>query len=300
MTRNYVCFLIIELFSLYKIILELCKNKQNLSMNKQIVSRISSKLYFDLFERGGDKLVAVYCTIKSSRKGDIKYYSYKSKNNKFVGGYALIRAKTSLSLSVIEKHVPTLIEMGLCSIEKNGDFSVLGGEKVKEMYSSYKLVPVGVESSVIKTAYNSFAVRIFSAEKQQLRQIEIKQNRSELLRQVSNPKSNELYKKACKLQKKYGDEITVIDKTVLSNQGYAYIKDGSEDYKSKGSYWKNKLEQKGLIKSTRRFKKIQIMSFEQYKILKSNNCINYNNTYYNGYLVEEEVSSFYTKNIYLP
>lgn len=268
--------------------------------NNQIVARISSKLYYDLFERGGDKLIAVYSTIKMSRKNEIKYYAYKSKNNKFVSGYSLLRAKTKLSLSSIQKYVPILIEIGVCKIEDNGDFSILGGEKTKELYSSRKLVPVGVENTLTKTAYNSFAVRVFSSEKQQLREIKIKQNRSELLRQVSNPSSTEVYKKALKVQKKYGDEIAVIDKTVLSNQGYAVLKDGSRDYKSKGYYWKNKLQEKGLIKSKRRFEKVSEMSFEKYKQLKNYGLLNNNNTYCNGFLVEEKVSSFYTKNIYLP
>lgn len=259
--------------------------------NKQVV-RISSKLYFDLFDKGGDRLIAVYSILKSSRNGEIKYYSYKAKNNKFIGGYSLLRAKTNLTLHCIETYVSILIEMGLCYIHSNGDFVVLGGEKIKELYNCKKLVPILIGKNMTDTSYNVMSVRIHSAQKQQEREIKLKQNRSELLKQASNPTNFKLHKKALKAVKKYGKEITVLDKTVLSNQGYAYLKDGSTDNKSKGAYWKKKLKENGIVKTRRRFTLLGEISYSEYSQLKSSGTKNRRLTYVNGNLAEEEVSSF--------
>jgi hypothetical protein len=124
-------------------------------MNKK-VARISSKLYFDLYQKGGDKLIAVYVILKTSRNGEIKYYSHKSKNNKFVGGFSLLRSKTNLTLHSIKKYVPILIDMGLCFIDKNGDFVMIGNEKIKDLYNSRKLVPINIGVNLSETSLYSF------------------------------------------------------------------------------------------------------------------------------------------------
>ncbi len=257
----------------------------------QKIARISSKLYFDLFEReGSDKLIAVFSILKASRTAD-KYYSYTSKNNKFVGGYSLLRAKTNLTLHTIQKYVPTLIDMGLISIGDNGDVYVMGGEKIKTLYSSRKLVPIILGKNLNDTADNSLSVRLHAERDEQQRQINKKQYRSELLKQASNPTNYKLYKKAQRLLKKLGDEkITIVDTVVLSNQGYALLKNGSEDKKSMGGYWKSKLVKKGIIKSERRFKKIQKMSFAEYLNYKSYYPAN-KAVYKGGFLCEEQIAS---------
>ena len=257
----------------------------------QKIARISSKLYFDLFEReGSDKLIAVFSILKAARTAD-KYYSYTSKNNKFVGGYSLLRAKTNLTLHTIQKYVPTLIDMGLISIGDNGDVYVMGGEKIKTLYSSRKLVPIIIGKNLNDTADNSLSVRLHAERDEQQRQINKKQYRSELLKQASNPTNYKLYKKAQRLLKKLGDEnITIVDTVVLSNQGYALLKNGSEDKKSMGGYWKSKLVKKGIIKSERRFKKIQKMSFAEYLNYKSYYPAN-KAVYKGGFLCEEQIAS---------
>lgn len=261
-------------------------------MNKKI-ARINSRLYFDLFERGGDRLIAVYAILKTSRNGEIKYYSYTAKNNKFIGGYSLLRAKTNLTLHTIEKYVPTLMEMGLCFIDNNGDFVMLGNEKVKELYNNRKLVPIVIGKNITETAYNVVSVRLFSAEKQQLKQIEVKQNRSELLKQASNPSNPKLYKKAKRALKKYeGVDLTVIDKTVLSNQGFAVLKDGTVNNKSKGAYWKKVLKRNGVVKTNRRFEPICEMPYAEYLQIKNSGYKAKKHTFNNGFLSEELVSSF--------
>ena len=143
-------------------------------------ARISSKLYSALFKEGGDKLIAVYSVLKTSRGGEVKYYAYTSKNRKFISGYSLLRAKTILTLHTIEKYVPTLIDMGLCFIDKNGDFVLVGNQKLKKQYNN-KLLPIKIGVNLTDTAYNSLAVRVFSMEKTQKTQIEKKQTRSEII-----------------------------------------------------------------------------------------------------------------------
>ena len=262
------------------------------------VARINSRLYFDLFNRGGDKLVAVYSILKTSRNGEVKYYSYKSKNNKFVSGYALLRAKTNLTLHTIEKYVPILIDMGLCFIDKNGDFVLLGNDKTNTLYCSKKLVPVTIGANVTETVLFSFSVRSFSAEKKQQTEINKKLTRSEVISQGANPRNLKEYKKAQKILKTYGEVTNLNEKTVLSLQGFGVLKHTEDneikDIKSSGSYWRRKLKNANIIKTKREFKKLQKMSFAEYLNFKKYGELTNRHTYKNGYLVEELISSFCT------
>jgi pimeloyl-CoA synthetase len=259
------------------------------------VVRIPSKLFSHLSLEHGDKLVAVYSTLKFYKNGECKYYAYKAKNNKYVSGYALLRAKTNLSLSTLKKYVPILIDKGLCSFHSNGDFIMLGGNKVKELYNSFKMIPIKIGVKLMFTELNCLKVKLISSERQQQKEIIKKQNQSELLSQLYNPKSWALYKKAVKLNKrlqsKTKDNSYFIDKTVLSNQGYALLSCGEMNNKSKGAYIKAKLKKQGIITSTRRFSNGTKMSFEQYTVLRKNSCSN-KLFYRNGMAVVELVSTF--------
>lgn len=264
-------------------------------------ARLNSRLYFDLFSRGGDKLVAVYSTLKVSRNKEVKYYAYKSKNNKFVAGYALLRAKTNLTLHTIEKYVPLLIDMGLCFIDKNGDFVLLGNEKIKTLYSSRKLVPVMIGANITETVLYSFSVRSFSAEKKQQTEINKKLTRSEIIKQGANPKNLREYKKAQRILKTFGEVTNLNEKTVLSLEGFGVLKHTEnneiKDIKSSGSYWRRKLKNANIIKTKREFKKLQKMSFAEYLIFKKYGQLKNRHIYKNGYLVEEIISSFSTKTV---
>lgn len=255
------------------------------------IVRIPSKLFYHLSERNGDTLVSMYSTLKHFKNGDYKYYAYKAKNNKFVSGYSLLRAKTNLSLSVLKKYVPILIDMGLCSFHDNGDFIMLGGEKTKELYDSYKLVPIQIGKNLTVTKLYCIKVKLISAERQQKRQITKKKNQSELLNQLTNPKSNKLFKAAKKLEKRLGNKIEYTDKTILSNQGFSVIVDGEIDNKSKGQYWKSKLISQEIINSERRYEfgeKMAYGAFLQYKKLYPNNKM----VYVKGRIAKELVSGF--------
>lgn len=253
--------------------------------------RIPSRLFNSLSEQGGVKLLSVYCTLKAFKNGNIKYYSYTSKNNKFVSGYGLLRNKTNVSLPALKKYVPILIDMGLCSFHNNGDFVMLGGEKVKELYSSYKMIPIKIGENIIKTQYNCLSVKCHSEQRQQLTMISKKTHRRDLLKQLSNPTSLKGLKAAKRVESKFGKDIEIIDNVVMSNQGFAFLKDGSKDNKSKGSYWKSRLVKNGIIKSTRRYelgKKMSYGAYLQYKKLFFVKGM----TYVNGRVAKELVSSF--------
>lgn len=256
----------------------------------QKTARINSKLYFDLYTRGGDKLIAVYSILKTSRNNEVKYYSYTAKNNKFISGYPLLRAKTNLTLHSIKKYVPILIDMGLCFIDKNGDFVLLGNNKLKLKYNG-KLVPIKIGSTLTETVYNSLTVRLFSAEKSQKTQIEKKQTRSEIIAYGSK-KLSKYY------DKKYGHNLEVNEKTVLSLQGFGDLKHGNDnnikDIKSCGAYYKKKLREKGIIKTKREFKKLEKSTYLDYLQMKKYFTIGRKIIYKNGWIVEEQISSFST------
>jgi len=258
----------------------------------QKVFRLPSQLYFDLFstpELSGDKLIAVYSILKTSRQGEVKYYAYKAKNNKFVSGYSLLRAKTKMSINTLKKYVPALIEKGLCHFDLNGDFVLLGNKKVKELYTR-KLVPIVIGESFLDTALKVMSVRIHSKEGYQKKEIAKKLTRSEQLKQVVDKSNTNAGKRALKRSVK--DESVIIEKTVLSLQGFSKLKDGTLDNKSKGYYWKKKLKVKGLVKTSRRFEEIEKMSFSEYQYLKSVFGLQRAETYNNGFLCRETISSF--------
>lgn len=253
-------------------------------------ARINSKLYFDLFDRGGDKLIAVYSILKTSRNNQIKYYAYKASNNKTVSGFGLLKAKTNLPLNTIKKYVPVLIDMGLCYIDKNGDFVILGGEKTKELYSCTKLVPIKIGRNLIDTAANSFVVRLHSKQKAQEIQIQKKKYLSEL--QGKAKYSNDAQKKLKKmLNFSKAGETSLTDNILLSNKGFATLNKFT-DNKSSGQYYKRVLKNKGLISTERRYKRISQLSYNDYKSLRNNNCISSSQLFNNGWLIEELVSSF--------
>lgn len=254
--------------------------------------RIPAKLYFDLYSKAqsvsldADRLIAVYAILKSSRNGQIKYQAYTAKNNKTVSDYALLRAKTNISLNSLKKYVPVLIDLGLCFFDKNGDFVLLGGEKTKELYNSRKLVPIFIGHNLTKTAYNVLNVRLHSSARQQETMIRKNKHRSELIFKSCNPRNLKEYKQGSKLHKKFGD-IEVTDNVILSNQGYSALKGNKNCTKSHGQYWKTQLKKNGLVKSSRRFKILEKMPYAQFCYLKQYGEIRANQTYIRGGLAEE-------------
>ena len=256
------------------------------------IHRIPSTLYFDLYKRGGDKLVAVFSILKTSKKGDIKYQSFTSKNGKHVSNYNLIRNYTGLTLHSIKKYTDILIEMNLCYFDNNGNFIIKGNNKLKKDYTR-KLIPINIGKNLVDTSYNSFLVRLHSNEQKQLKAIASKTHQ----RVLKSKKEEELtYSdiKQLKSLKKKKEVGFFTDKSVLSVKAYAVVKDGSKNNKSKGLYWKRKMIQKNLIETKRQFEIVAKIERKEY--LKVKHSLPKNVLYNNlGYLVEEKTSLFFIK-----
>lgn len=259
----------------------------------QKIYRIPSRLYFDLYKKGGDKLVAVFSILKASKKGDIKYYSFTSKNGKIVSNYNLIRHYTGLTLHSIKKYTDILIEMDLCYFEENGNFVIRGNNKLKKEYTR-KLVPILIGKNLIETSYSSYAVRVHSNSRQQQKSIDKKTHQRVLKSKKEEDLTCSDIKQLKRLKKKQ-ERGFFIDKSVLSVKGFAVVKDDSINNKSKGQYWKQKLIKNNFVETTRRFsilRKMKKSSFEKEKhflpkILK----------HYKGNLVKEIVSEINVKTI---
>lgn len=267
------------------------------------ISRIPSRLYYALFKEGGDNLLSVYCSLKAFKAGQIKFKAYKSKNNKFVSGYSLLRSQTNISLSSLKRYVPVLETMGLLKFEENGDVSLLGNKKLKSLYGN-KIVPVPVCNKLVNTRYACMTVRLHSKQQQQFRMIEKKANLSELLMQgESGVKTLKQLKKLKKLIKEHGNDVSKLnytDETVLSIQGYAFLKHHKEDNKSLGNYYKKKLKEKGLVATRRRFKEFsdaQSMSYSEFNFLRKEGATPSNIVFRCNRMMEEVTSSFTPINI---
>lgn len=267
------------------------------------ICRIPSKLYYALFKEGGDNLLSVYCSIKAFKAGQIKFKSYKAKNNKFVGNYSLLRSKTNVSLSTLKKYVPILENMELLKFDKNGDVLLLGNKKLKSLYGD-KIVPVPVCLKLTDTRYACMSVRLHSAQKQQHLMMEKKANLRELLMQgesgVKNLKQLKKLKKLIKEHGKDASKLNYTDETVLSIQGYAFLKHHREHNKPLGNYYKKKLKEKGLVSTNRRFKEIsntQRMSYNEFLFFRRSGATPCNVVYRRNRMMEEVISSFTPINI---
>lgn len=246
--------------------------------------RIPSRIYSELFDKGGDKLISVFCMLKSQKGYGRKYYSYTAKNNKFVSHYSLLRNKTTLSLSVLKKYVPMLVDMGFVVFEDNGNVSVIGNNKLKKLdtRNNTKLVPVKVFDKYKKTELYSYYVRIHSNIKTQEKIICKKLRRRELIQENPFPTSkNGVYEKLVNI---FGKEIDITENVMLSNISFSVLKDGSAESTTKGNYLKNKLYSEKLVYKKRQFKELEQMSYERFK---KKNISKRGITYCNGCMVKE-------------
>jgi len=267
----------------------------------QKIVRLPSRLYRDLFTTGGDRLVAVFCILKSSRAGLSKFYAYKSKNQKNVSGYALLRKQTGLSLSALNKYVPVIVSMGLGSFTATGGFEIIGNEKSKELYSSYKLVPIVVEGSMIQIALNSMLVRIHSEAGQQKKIISKKQSRKRLTEIARTSPKRSDQQRGNWVMDKFGD-FTLNSTVTMSNIKYAEVLISNEDSdspitKSKGAYYKSRLKKRNLIQSQRQFEKMFKLTITEFVFGKKTGQFEKESVYRNGFLCKEVAASLTVNNI---
>ena len=266
-------------------------------MSEKII-RIPSRLYRALYEVGGDKLIAAYCILKKE-KGHLGYLAYKSKNNKIVSHIGLLRKQTTLSHSTLTKIIPQLINLGVCSFNEQGDFIMVGNNKLKIMFND-KLVPIFTTNNIIDTTYNSLAVRIHSDIRQQKTQIAVKTKQRDLqLLFLCPEKSISLkdLKEAKRINKKTGGKLVVVTPSpILGKGGYGVLKNGIENVNT-GGYVKRNLIKRKIISAPKRFEKIRKMDFNEYVLFKK-----FDNTpnlcYHNNHLCKRLISHIVYNNIY--
>lgn len=225
-------------------------------------SYISGKLYFQLFEKGGDDLIAFYMQLVKTRK-DLKignFYSYTTSKNRKVSGLGMIRSKAGVSKSVIDRLLPMLIDLKLAFKTKEGHVILQGCDKTnKNLYGTKDVKYVPFKSTNYKeNKLYSYFVRITSLEDSQKKAYSRKRDIEKNKNLVESEKvSFYNYKKCMSAYKRFKKNPEIIsgmmENVVLSNQGFALYKDSTRDNKSKGAYWKRKLQSGTLISSTRRW-----------------------------------------------
>ncbi|MDT0608010.1 hypothetical protein [Croceitalea rosinachiae] len=141
--------------------------------------------YDYLLFHGSDSLVAVFATIRYSKK-DVVIRKVGKK-----GSLATLQSVTGLSRTILLKHLPILIELNLVEVHFNGNIAVRGrnwSNKNLTQFRNNKLIPMNVYKNFVDTKTYSAFVRIHSRIKKQERQIEKKAKRIEVLEACSRNK----------------------------------------------------------------------------------------------------------------
>jgi hypothetical protein len=253
---------------------------------------INSKLYFELFTLGGDNLLAVYVKLKYAKRNSTKLFKEQNKSI-----YQTLREHTGLSITTLRRYIKVLSNEGFCSFDSQGNFCLVGGNKINKKYKSKKLVKIEI-GTYQETKLFSFKVRILSMEKQQRNIID---TRDELNKINGRKKKN--YRVSAKEENFYNiwsekqttdylNKETYIAKTVLSNQGYSKLKFGKTKTKASGLYHKKKLVEAGIIKVRRKFKFLKVCTYKEYLYLKFN--VDKSLVYKEGKLFKELIPEFTT------
>lgn len=183
-------------------------------------------------------------------------------------------------------------------MESNGDVSLLGGNKINKKYHNtkgVKNVPIEI-GNFIETKLNSYYVRIYSNEQSQKNQIDRKNNQKYILTRLEKKlwlKRSD-FEKARTLKNSGLTteilEINYIDKTVLSNCGFAKLKTQEYNNASKGEYWKKKLLREGKISCRRSLGRLKTCSYKEYLFYKYQD----RTLVYDGKAVYKETASQFT------
>jgi len=258
----------------------------------QNYTNINSKLYATLFEEGGDSLLAVYATLKSVKRRNGKVFKEQNKNI-----YHTLKLKTNLSATTLRKYVKILIKLNLCSFDSQGNFALVGRNRINKLFRSKKIVPIEI-GSFKETKLFSFRVRVFRMEQEQKNIID---RRHELYNvKGREDKGYRLSQKELNFKNSWKDsdfeylknKESFCAKTVLSNQGYSKLKFGETKSKGSGYYWKKKLVSAGIIKVRRKFQYIKKCSYKEYRELKFS--VDISLVYIKGRMFKELIPEFTT------
>jgi DNA-binding transcriptional ArsR family regulator len=270
--------------------------------------RLQSTLYRQLYTEGGDRLVAVYCMLRSVR-GRYNYFPVmKATNGKRIMGASLLSHLTGISKPTLEKYLKPLKKLGLVHINLAGEVFIKGTNKLNILYqnkgSRVKLVPIIIGKNISDTAYYSKYVRFHSNLRAQNRMIGKKILRNDLLEQLNKSRTNpsyritaENYRAALYLEKKLekrkkGKELQL--ENILSLNMYGYLSNVNlTNLKSGGAYYKKKLKQKGMVYSERRFSVFdKSPSYEAFLLMKKYNVDGHKLFYRGRNVFKEEASKF--------
>lgn len=252
---------------------------------------LNSKLYSDLFDQGGDELIAVYSLLRFHKRGKTKY-----QNEGKLTGYKLLHNKTKLSLTTLKRYVPQLIELNLCRFDKHNQLFITGTNKINKLYKTKrpKLVPIEI-GTYKQTKLFSFRVRILRMEQNQKNRIDRRDALNNIIGKRENnrflSKSEFAMFKAMKdTDWDYYNSGNFEANTVLSNQGYSKLKG-----RSSGAYWKKELVSAGIIKTKRNIKFIRKCTKAEYNKIKLSDR---SFSHYKGKLYKEFASRFTTTEFY--
>lgn len=248
------------------------------------VQYINSRLFAELLELGGNKLVATYAMLLHGRDGYHYYKPIKNSNNKTTKGKRLISKKSNISLTTLSKeksHLQALIDLDLCDYTDDGGFFMVGSKKITKLYGRRKKVPIKIGKNLRHTTGNVNAVLIISNIFKQSKQIDKKITLNKALckeRKGLYLSKGELFllTKARKSEFTDVNNLKKVENIILSNKGLSKLIRGSvtDDYKysvSHGSYWRKVLQERGFIYSRRRFKSVwnHKISFNEYLSMRS-------------------------------
>lgn len=260
---------------------------------------INSKLYPALLNKGGDRLVAFFAHLKVAKNQKDRIRPIDSKKH-----YNLIRKVTGFSKPTCKKYFDKLIEIGVANFSKDGSVYLIGNNKAQKEYENKAWVAIQIKESLAKTALGSYAVRVRAEEKKQITRIDNKQSQIKLLARVNqglhvSHQQHDLYKRIVGNEKVQEGLSNFCNKTVLSREGFAKLKDESLHNKDKGRYWRNKLIKEDMLKIRRNNKFIKRCTLTEFAIIKeaeNNPRLNW----YKGAMYEETVCEFTTSNFLTP
>lgn len=213
--------------------------------------------YDCLFRLGGDGLIAVFGTIRAKKKGVVIRKVGKK------GLIANLQLVTGLSRTILEKHLPILLEIGLIEEHSNGCIAVHGrnwSRKNLPMLTNRKNIPIAIYTKFSQTKTYSAFVRVHSNLEKQQSQIRKKGEQIEVLREreLDRTKTLESKKLSDRLLKK-GQTIKSISdnclNTTISNLGFFKLHKAiemvSNQSKKVGADFKLKLINMDLISQNR-------------------------------------------------
>ena len=263
-------------------------------------TNINSRLYADLFELGGDNLIAVYSKLKYAKHGAIKVYKEDNRNI-----YHTLKSKTNLSVTTLRKYIKILMKERLCKFDNKGNFCLTGTNKINKIYKKGRTKVVPVEIGTYKeTKLFSFRVRVIKMEQSQKNRIDRRYEQNKIIEKMAkgynlSPQQFKFRRAWRDADKEYAkDQETFNANTILSNQGFSKLKFGETKSKSSGNYWKNKLVTAGIIKVKRQFEFLKRCSQKEYLSLRyaGDNTL----VFKNGKLYRELISKFTTTDFIKP